>query len=66
MEARRRLATGEAFKGTAWGGGGKDGMPRISSGTSRRRRSLRGELARDFNARISNGAFKPPRLLKAF
>lgn len=30
MEARRRLASGEAFKGTAWGG--KDGMPRISSG----------------------------------
>lgn len=33
-------------------------MPHISWGTSRRRRSLLGELARDVNAQISNSAVK--------
>lgn len=60
MEARRRLAGGEAFKGTGlwrWQGGGGEGCHAFHPGPP-----LRGELARDANARISNGVLEPPRL----
>lgn len=55
MEAPRRLARGEGLQGHRIES--KDEIPRISPRTSKRPRSLQGELVRDVNARISSSAF---------
>lgn len=55
MRAPCRLARGEGLQGHRIES--KDEIPRISSRTSERPRSLQGELVRDVNARISSSAF---------